>query len=126
VRRVRLWGWLAALAALLAGCGTSLGERCGRDSDCASGFICARPVRDEGPAASGVCDYPLRERDEPCTVAAECAQSLTCSNHFAEGDRYGTCVPRREDGSTCFADRDCESEHCEGASGTALDGTCAP
>jgi hypothetical protein len=120
------YGWMGLAAILGTGCGVSLGERCGTDGDCASGLVCSRPTQGDAPAPTGVCDYPLRGLDEPCTVVAECAPSLTCSNHFTPGDRYGRCVSRRENGSGCFDDRDCESNHCEGASGDALDGTCAP
>jgi hypothetical protein len=72
----------------------------------------------------GVCDYPLRGEGEPCSQAAECQAALTCSNHFEPNTRYGRCVQKRGPGEACFQDRDCLTK-CEGASGTALDGTCA-
>lgn len=116
----------AGLLAALVGCGNALGDRCEADGDCGDTLVCSRPSVDGEPAASGVCDYPLRAENEACTVAGECAKALTCSNHFTPGERYGTCVPKRAEGEACFADRDCESGSCADASGTALDGTCAP
>lgn len=121
----RKWGSLAALLLAAGGCGEPLGTRCTADEDCGEALVCSRPRVNGQPAASGVCDYPLRAENEPCTVAAECASTLTCSSHFVVGGRYGQCVPQRAEGEACFADRDCASGSCAGASGRALDGTCA-
>ncbi|WP_224244053.1 hypothetical protein [Hyalangium gracile] len=126
MRRGWRYGWLMLVALLGTGCSIGLGERCETDGDCADELVCSKPSQGNEPAPSGVCDYPRRGLDEPCTVSAECEASLTCSNHFTPGDRYGKCVAPREEGSACFADRDCVSGTCEGASGSALDGTCAP
>lgn len=119
------WSWKALLGAgvLMSGCASGLGDPCDAATACEEGFVCSFPSEE---AAQGVCDYPLRGEGEECTVAAECARELTCSNHFTPADRYGTCVAKRAEGEACFVDRDCESGTCEGASGSALDGTCAP
>ncbi len=113
---------LVPLLLVLAACSPELGKPCGPDRPCPSGLTCWVP----SGAAAGICDYPLRTEGETCTQAAECAAGLTCSNHFTPGQRYGACEPARPDGSACFASRDCQSGRCAGASGTALDGTCAP
>jgi hypothetical protein len=115
---------LGVVGLMASGCGTALGERCAADGDCGEELVCSRPKVNGELAATGVCDYALRAENEPCTVAAECARELTCSNHFEPGSRYGSCVPQRADGEACFADRDCASGSCAGASGSALDGTC--
>lgn len=115
---------LLCAVVLGAGCASGLGEPCDARETCPDGLVCSFPKGDDGPAPRGICDYPLRAEGEACTVAAECEKSLTCSNHFTPGDRYGTCVKPRADGEACFTDRDCESGTCVGASGTALDGAC--
>lgn len=120
--------WMMSMAIMLAlglagACALGplgLGNPCDADTTCPSGLTCNFPPG----ATRGVCDYPLRAEGEPCTQAAECEQALTCSNHFTPNNRYGTCVATREDGAACFADRDCQSGFCVGASGTALDGVC--
>lgn len=112
---------LLGAALLAAGCASGLGDVCDASTPCPDDFVCSFPDEE---AALGVCDYPLRAEGEECTVAAECGRSLTCSNHFTPGDRYGTCVQQRADGERCFVDRDCAGGTCEGASGSALDGTC--
>jgi hypothetical protein len=123
---VRLRSAIAAAAALLwLGCSSGLGEPCGEASPCPNRLMCATPPSDGGAAAQGVCDYPRGEEGDPCTAAAECESAFTCSNHFAPGSRYGTCTAKRLAGEACFADRDCTSGKCTGATGTTLDGTCA-
>lgn len=121
------WKVIAGVCAwvLAAGCSVGLGEPCDAGTACPEGLVCSFPREEEGPAPRGVCDYPLRGEGEECTVAAECERSLTCSNHFTPGDRYGACVKKRAVGEACFVDRDCESGACEGGSGSALDGVCA-
>lgn len=120
--------WVLGLTAVwLSGCSVGLAERCSADAPCPAGLLCRIPPNDGGtPDASGVCDHPYRAEGEPCSGAGECEPQLTCSNHFAPGTRYGRCTPKREDGAACFAHRDCVSGRCAGASGTELDGTCAP
>jgi len=121
--------WLGLGLLLLgagAGCAVGLGEPCDADTPCPDELVCAFPQAGGTNAARGVCDYPLKKAGEPCTVVAECESTLTCSNHFTPQDRYGTCVAPRQNGEACFVARDCVSGRCEGASGTALDGTCAP
>ncbi len=108
----------------LSACAVGIGQPCGQDRACPSGLRCSFPQVGGAPAANGVCDYPLRAEGEPCTVAAECENALTCSNHFNPGSRYGTCTPKRAAGEACFVNRDCASNRCTGASGTRLDGTC--
>jgi hypothetical protein len=115
-----------ALGFLLAGCSTGLGELCDATHACPKELICRVPPNDGGEPASGICDHPHRTLGEQCSAAAECEPALTCSNHFAPGSRYGECTAKRVDGESCFADRDCESGNCEGASGSQLDGTCKP
>ncbi len=122
--RWRVMPWLCAVV-LAAGCSSGLGEPCDAQKACPDDLMCSFPRGEDGPALQGVCDYALRGEGEACTVAAECAQALTCSSHFTPGDRYGTCVKKRAEGEACFDDRDCESGTCEGASGDALDGACA-
>ncbi|MCI0572616.1 MAG: hypothetical protein L0Y66_17830 [Myxococcaceae bacterium] len=117
---------VAAMALTLAGCAAGLGEPCSAEVSCPEGLHCSFPEVEGAPAATGVCDYALRQEGEACTVANECEESLTCSNHFTPGVRYGTCTPRLVDGSACSADRDCLSGHCEGTSGEAADGVCSP
>lgn len=119
------WVALVPAAALAAGCAVGLGEACSDELPCPQVLTCARPpLRDGGAAPVGYCDYPLRVEGEPCTRAAECQSALTCSNHFAPGSRYGTCVPRRGAGEACFVPRDCVSNRCQGGSGRSLDGVC--
>ena len=113
---------IAPVLLLATACAVGLGDPCSAQAPCPQGLVCNFPPA----ASSGVCDYPLRVEGEPCTRAAECEAAFTCSNHFTPGDRYGTCVPKREDGAPCFADRDCQSGNCAGESGTALDGVCSP
>lgn len=120
------WRWMVCAVVVLAGtgCAVGIGQPCG-EAECPSGLVCTFPTSGSGePLAQGICDYPLLPEGEACTAAAQCAGTLTCSNHFDEGGRYGQCVPRLAPGSTCFAARDCVSNKCNGASGTALDGTC--
>jgi hypothetical protein len=109
-----------------AGCRTGLGEACDADSPCPEGLVCNVPAHPEGSVDNpqGICDYAPRKEGEVCSLGEECERALTCSNHFAPGTRYGTCVPRREAGEACFLDRDCKKGVCLGASGTALDGVC--
>jgi len=115
---------LAAASSLLLGCSAGVGQTCG-DTECPQGLICTRPsLPDGGPAAQGVCDYPLRGEGEPCLAANQCEAALTCSVHFQPGGHYGTCVPRLAAGEACFVNRDCQSNRCTGGSGQALDGTC--
>jgi hypothetical protein len=116
--------WVCA-GVLAAGCASGLGEPCDARTACPEDLACSFPTGKDGPAQRGICDYPLRGEGAACTVAAECEKALTCSNHFTPGDRYGTCVKKRAEGEACFADRDCESGTCAGASGKALDGACA-
>jgi len=114
----------AAAAALLSSCSVGVGQGCS-DAECPQGLVCSRtPLGDGGFAPQGVCDYPLRADGDPCLAASQCEPSLTCSNHFEPGGHYGTCVPRLAAGEACFANRDCQSNRCIGASGQALDGTC--
>ena len=119
---------LAAVLVLGAtGCRTGLGEACDADAPCPEGLVCNVPSHPEGSVEDpqGVCDYAQRKEGEVCSAAAECERAFTCSNHFNPGTRYGTCVPRRATGEACFADRDCLVGKCDGASGEAVDGTCA-
>jgi len=122
--RWRGMAWVCA-GVLAAGCASGLGEPCDAQTACREDLACSFPTGKDGPAPRGICDYPLRGEGAACTVAAECEKALTCSNHFTPGDRYGTCVKTRAEGEACFADRDCESGTCAGASGKALDGACA-
>jgi len=120
---VRWWS-LVLLLGGTSGCALGLGEPCEVSTDCPEKLICAIPRGEGGDTTRGVCDYPLKQENERCTVASDCERSLTCSNHFTPGERYGTCVVRKQNGAPCFMDRDCVSGNCAGASGTALDGTC--
>ncbi|MCP3137507.1 P2X purinoceptor [Pyxidicoccus xibeiensis] len=115
---------LMVMVVLAAGCSSGLGEPCDAQTACPDDLVCSFAQGEDGPASLGVCDYPLRGEGGACTVAAECERSLTCSNHFTPGDRYGTCVKKLADGAACFTDRDCQGGTCEGASGSALDGVC--
>lgn len=113
------------LAMLASSCAVGIGQDCSVQLPCPEGLVCSRPpVPGGGVAEVGICDYPLRAEGEPCTRAKECEATLTCSNHFAPGTRYGTCVPKRTAGEACFVKRDCVSNVCRGASGTGLDGVC--
>ncbi len=124
---MKKWLSWAAVLGVLVGCHSGVGERCDAQSPCPEGLECSVPPLPKGGVENpqGVCDYPPRAEGEPCSQAAECQSALTCSNHFESGARYGRCVPRRGAGEACFQDRDCASGDCAGASGTALDGTCA-
>ncbi|WP_257450146.1 P2X purinoceptor [Archangium lipolyticum] len=117
--------WAVMLGAL--GCHSGLGTACDAETTCPEGLVCSfpPPPKEGGEGLKGLCDYPPRGLDEPCSQAAECETALTCSNHFEPNTRYGRCVPRRASGEACFQDRDCATGRCEGASGSALDGTCA-
>ncbi|HLL54128.1 MAG TPA: hypothetical protein VK447_11300 [Myxococcaceae bacterium] len=124
--KTKLLPWLALCAATLSACAVGIGQPCSQERACPRGLVCSFPTVGGAPAANGVCDYPLRPEGEPCTVAAECETALTCSNHFEPGGRYGVCTPKRAGGEACFVNRDCTSNRCTGASGTEVDGTCAP
>ena len=125
--KTRLLPWIVmSLCALLPACASGLGEPCSQSNACPEGLVCAFPTVGGAPAATGVCDYPPRTEGQPCTVMAECESTLTCSNHFTPGSRYGICTARRAGGEACFVNRDCASNRCTGASGAGLDGTCAP
>lgn len=116
---------VVAVAVLGTACGAGLGQDCSEQAPCPDGLVCNRPSLPGGAVSTlGVCDYPLRPEGAPCTRAAECESTLTCSNHFAPGTRYGTCVQKRAAGEACFVKRDCVSNVCRGASGFALDGIC--
>ncbi len=125
--RTRLLTAVLGLALGAAGCRTGLGEACDAQAPCPEGLVCSVPTHPEGSVEDpqGVCDYAQRKEGEVCSLAAECERAFTCSNHFNPGTRYGTCVPRRATGEACFQDRDCLVGKCDGASGEALDGTCA-
>lgn len=121
----RAKGAFLAMLGLASGCAVGIGQECSDALPCPTGLACARPTLSGGVVSElGFCDYPLRGEGEPCTRAAQCESTLTCSNHFRSGSRYGACVPRRAAGEACFRNRDCTSNSCQGASGTALDGTC--
>lgn len=122
----KLLGWCLLVWGLGgAGCAVGIGQTCNATTPCASELVCSYPLgSDGGSLANGVCDYPLRSEGKPCTVAAECEDALTCSNHFTPNNRYGTCVPKRANGSPCFQNRDCQSNRCNGADGVSLSGTC--
>lgn len=119
-------GWMWAVVLGMLGCHSGLGEQCDAQTPCPEGLVCSVPPLPKGGLEDpkGVCDYPLKAESEPCSQAAECEARLTCSTHFEANTRYGQCVPRRGPGEACFQDRDCLTK-CQGASGTALDGTCA-
>lgn len=120
-----LGGYLLAIWLGGAGCAAGIGQICNATTACPSELVCSYPVgSDGGTLANGVCDYPLKSEGQPCTVAAECDNALTCSNHFSPNTRYGTCVPRRGTGSPCFQSRDCQSNRCNGADGVSLSGVC--
>jgi hypothetical protein len=108
----------------LSGCSMGIGQTCNASTPCPSDLVCSYPPVDGGTAANGVCDYPLKAEGKPCTVAAECDSSLTCSNHFTPNNRYGKCVPKLAAGAACFRNRDCQSNRCNGADGVSLSGTC--
>lgn len=101
---------LCVVLALFAGaCSNGVGDRCALNQPCPADLVCNTPPGDGGV---GVCDYPPRQYGQPCSSAAECAEELTCANHFTPGVRHGTCVHRREDGEPCYVDRDCVSDRC--------------
>lgn len=121
-----LFALLSALVLLLGGgCAVGLAQDCSADVACPEGLVCTYPTVGGSPAAQGLCDYPLRAEGEPCTSAAECEATLTCSNHFTPNDRYGTCTPKRALGEACLVNRDCQTNTCSGATGQAADGVCA-
>ncbi|MBX3248957.1 MAG: hypothetical protein KF901_17400 [Myxococcales bacterium] len=61
---------LAFVAALGCG-GAELGERCGTDSDCASGLECVT-----WPCVGGECP---RSCEQPCASEEECPAGRACS-----------------------------------------------
>jgi hypothetical protein len=116
---------ILALALAGSGCAVGIGQTCNPSTACPSDLVCSYPRgADGGTLANGVCDYALKPEGMPCTVAAECDTTLTCSNHFTPNNRYGTCAPKLPSGGACFQNRDCQSNRCDGADGTTLSGIC--
>ncbi len=113
--------WLILLSLVPLACSNGVGELCATNRPCVEALRCVYPSEE---ATTGICDYPLREFGDRCQLAAECEEELTCSSHFTLGDRYGTCIHRREEGEPCTVDRDCRDGRCVPPPEGALLGMC--
>lgn len=103
---------LAFVLLLFGGCAEGPGQLCGTHRPCERPLTCRFP---SPGAEQGVCDYEPLGFGERCEGAEACADELTCSSHFTPGERYGTCIFRRQAGEPCTVGRDCVSKTCDGS-----------
>ncbi len=76
------------------------GAVCYPQQHCAEGTVCLGA----NSSTPGLCRVPLTV-GTPCNSTAECEPQLTCMQN--EMNAF-TCLPRRENGEQCRADRDCQ------------------
>ncbi len=91
--------WCNASAGRVCSPRVEAGGSCSTDAQCLSALRCdpeSKTCASPGPVVT-------RAEGDPCTVALECAEPLTC----VPGADGGSCGPRQDEGAACTSDRDC-------------------